>query len=313
MRVLVVGAGVIGLTVGVRLAEAGYDTHVLGRELPLETTSAVAAALWYPYRIDPIDRVLPWSIASLREFETIAADDESGVELRRGTELLRHETPDPWWSPAVPDLKRIAPVPPHYRDAWTFVAPVVEMPVYLGWLQSRFERAGGVVTRMSLGALPDPVLAGGHRTVVVNCSGVGARALCGDRVTMPVRGQVVRLAQFGLDEWTLDADGPTYVIPRSTDVVVGGTDDEDNWDRRPDQLTARAILDRAAELVPGVAGATVLGHRVGLRPARPAVRLESETMPNGGTRVHCYGHGGAGVTTSWGCADDVLALVAEVG
>ena len=67
MRVLVVGAGVIGLTVGVRLAEAGYDVHVLGRELPLETTSAVAAALWYPYRINPVDRVLPWSVASLRE------------------------------------------------------------------------------------------------------------------------------------------------------------------------------------------------------------------------------------------------------
>ena len=49
--------------------------HVLGRELPLETTSAVAAALWYPYRIDPVDRVLPWSVASLREFEPIAADD----------------------------------------------------------------------------------------------------------------------------------------------------------------------------------------------------------------------------------------------
>ena len=108
---------------------------------------------------------------------------------------------------------------------------------------------------------------------------------------MPVRGQVVRLAQFGLDEWTLDADGPTYVIPRSTDVVVGGTDDEDSWDRRPDQLTARAILDRAAELVPGVAGATVLGHRVGLRPARPAVRLEGETMPNGGTGCIATGTG----------------------
>ena len=57
--------------------------------------------------------------------------------------------------------------------------------------------------------------------------------------------------------------------------------------------------------MPALAGATVLRHQVGLRPARPVVRLERE-----GDVVHCYGHGGAGVTLSWGCADEVVALVA---
>jgi D-amino-acid oxidase len=165
---------------------------------------------------------------------------------------------------------------------------------------------------MALSALPEPAHGDGHRTVVVNCAGIGARALCGDTATQPVRGQVLRIAQFGLDEWTLDAAGPTYVIPRSNDIVVGGTDEEGSWDRRPDTSSARQILLRAAELVPGLADAEVLGHRVGLRPARPTVRLEAETMPNGGTRIHCYGHGGAGVTASWGCADDVLRLVDAV-
>ena len=71
------------------------------------------------------------------------------------------------------------------------------------------------------------------------------------------------------------------------------------------------MLDRAVALVPGLRGAEVLGHRVGLRPARPAVRLESVPHYDGepGGVVHCYGHGGAGVTLSWGCADDVLAAV----
>jgi 2-polyprenyl-6-methoxyphenol hydroxylase-like FAD-dependent oxidoreductase len=45
-RVVVVGAGVIGLTAGVRLAQAGFEVEVLAREMPLETTSAVAAAIW---------------------------------------------------------------------------------------------------------------------------------------------------------------------------------------------------------------------------------------------------------------------------
>ncbi len=49
-RITVVGAGVVGLTTAVRLAEAGYSVDVLARDLPHETTSVLAGALWYPYR-----------------------------------------------------------------------------------------------------------------------------------------------------------------------------------------------------------------------------------------------------------------------
>ena len=52
-RVIVVGAGVIGLSCAVRLLEAGHRVDVLARDLPRETTSAVAAAIWYPYRAWP--------------------------------------------------------------------------------------------------------------------------------------------------------------------------------------------------------------------------------------------------------------------
>jgi D-amino-acid oxidase len=47
---------------------------------------------------------------------------------------------------------------------------------------------------------------------------------------------------------------------------------------------------------------------VGLRPGRPAVRLEAETVA-GALCVHNYGHGGEGVMLSWGCADAALALL----
>jgi D-amino-acid oxidase len=57
-----------------------------------------------------------------------------------------------------------------------------------------------------------------------------------------------------------------------------------------------------------VRDAPVVSVAVGLRPARPSVRLEAE-----GRVVHCYGHGGAGVTLAWGCAVEVAALLGAGG
>jgi D-amino-acid oxidase len=101
----------------------------------------------------------------------------------------------------------------------------------------------------------------------------------------------------------------TYVVPRSDTILLGGTAEEGDEDLAIRMATAEAIVERCTALVPAVAGAKILGHRVGLRPARPSVRLEVESRPNGNRLVHCYGHGGAGVTLSYGCAEDVVGLI----
>jgi D-amino-acid oxidase len=298
-RVVVVGAGIVGLTCAIRLLESGRRVDVLARDLPLETTSSVAAAIWYPYLAFPQDRVTAWGRATYAEFARQAADGVDGVVIRRGTELMRDPTPDPSWIDAVRGLHRVSPPEP-YADAWSFLTPVIDMPRYLGRLTDRVMDAGGTITRMALARLPQAPL-------VVNCSGLGSRLLAEDSSTTPVRGQVVVVEQFGLEEWWLGeevaGDVPTYVIPRTSDVVLGGTDDVGQWSRTPSAAVAEDILRRAAALVPAVADAQVLRHRVGLRPARPEVRLERV-----GDVIHCYGHGGSGVTLSWGCADEVLAL-----
>ena len=303
-RVVVVGAGVVGLSCAVRLLEAGHRVDVVARDLPLETTSAVAAALWYPYRAFPHERVAGWSQVTYQALAGLSGVDGTGVRMLPGTELHHTRQADPWWRDAVPELTRVTALEPSYADGWSFVSPIVEMPVYLTWLVSRVEALGGTLTRMALTALPE------HAEVVVNATGLGARRMADDPSLLPVRGQVVYVDQVGLDRWWLSSGadgGPVYVVPRSRDIVVGGTDDEGEWDRRPDPDVAKRILARAVEVVPALRRARVLGHRVGLRPARPAVRLEVE-VTDGRKVVHCYGHGGAGVTLSWGCADEVAAL-----
>lgn len=297
---MVVGAGVVGLSCAVRLLEAGHRVDVVARDLPLETTSAVAAAIWYPYRALPEDLVTRWGKASYQAFDALAQQPDTGVAMVIGTEVFRSAAPDPWWRGAVPDLDRETALPEGFVDGWTFATPLIEMPTYLPWLVSRVVALGGTITRLSVAALPS------GPDLVVNASGIGSRWLAGDAGVVPVRGEVVRVEQVGLDRWWLDGSGLTYVVPRSSDIVVGGTDVEGEWSRTPDPAAAAQMLARARELVPELAGARVLGHKVGLRPSRPSVCLERVDDV-----IHCYGHGGAGVTLSWGCADAVRDLAHE--
>jgi len=261
----------------------------------------VAAALWYPYRALPQDAVTRWAAATYDMLAILSVRRETGVGLARGRELFREPTPDPWWMAAVPRLGRVRDLPPGYADGYEFAAPVVRLPAYLGWLVDELAAAGVDFAHREVDDLAEV-----DADVVVNATGLGARELVGDPEVTPLRGQVVRVADPGLTGWTLDGehpDGQAYVIPRGTDVVCGGTA-EAAGPPEPDPAVAEAILRRCTALVPELAGAPVLGHAVGFRPVRPEVRLERV-----GDVVHCYGHGGAGVTLSWGCADEVVALV----
>jgi D-amino-acid oxidase len=301
----VVGAGVVGLTCALGLAEAGLRVRVIARHRLADTTSGVAAAVWYPYRAFPFDRVLGWSRAGYETFVGLATSTpEAGVRMRFGTELVRHDAPEPWWAGAVPDLARVTDVPDGFTGGWRFRSPVIDMSRYLPWLESRLAARGIVPEATTVADLSE------IDGTVVNCSGLGARDLVPDGEVTPVRGQVVVVEQVGLDEWLVD-DGDdialTYVVPRIDDIVVGGTAEEGRFDLDVDPETAAGILARATSLVPALADAREITHKVGLRPARPTVRLEAEHR-EGRTVVHCYGHGGAGVTLSWGCAADVVDL-----
>jgi D-amino-acid oxidase len=297
VRVTVVGAGVVGLTTAVALRSVGIEADVVARDPPEATTSAVAAALWYPYRALPADRVTAWSAATYEELSELAG--AAGVRMLPGTEALEPGAPDPWWRDAVPDLRRTT-------DGLRFTAPVVDMSVHLPWLAERLRALGGAIERRALGSLDEL-----DADAVVNCAGLGARELAGDASLSAVRGQIVRVAAPGVTEWLVDQRDPerlVYVVPRERDVVLGGTAQEDDEDREPDPATTDAIRARCAEMVPAVRDAPIVSVAVGLRPARPAVRLEAE-----GRVVHCYGHGGAGVTLAWGCAVEVAALLGAGG
>ncbi len=304
--VIVVGGGIIGLTAALRLRERGAQVTVWTSQEPAETVSAVAAAAWYPTRTGFDERVLSWAAATYDQFRREAAAGAPGVFVRETRNLERSgATGEPWWAPAARGVRYLPVDPPWTREV-RFQAPLVEMGEYLPWLRERLLAAGARVVRRRLDRLDEALV---EAPVVVNATGLAAGALCGDPDVVPARGQIVLVANTGIDTSVRDEGDPgTYVHPRSRDIVLGGTWQEGDWNTVPDPVTRDAILRRCLALVPALAGAPVVGEKVGLRPVRRGgPRVAAEQRP-GGTVVHAYGHGGAGMTLSWGCADEVAAL-----
>ncbi|MFF8035720.1 MULTISPECIES: FAD-dependent oxidoreductase [unclassified Streptomyces] len=306
--VLVIGGGVVGLTTAVVLAERGVRVRLWTRDPVGRTTSAVAGALWWPYRIEPVAAARAWALRSLEVYEELAARPETtGVRMAEG--VLGETAPEEvaaWAAARLPGLRRAtAGEYPAGPGVWARL-PLIDMPAHLPWLRERLLAAGGVVESRTV-----TDLAGLRAPVVVNCAGLGARELVPDASVRPVRGQLVVVENPGIRTWMVStgADGAlAYFFPQPGRLVLGGTAEEDAWSTEPDPAVAEAIVRRCAALRPEIAGARVLDHRVGLRPARDTVRLQRVPLPGGRLLVHNYGHGGAGVTVAWGCAEEAAAL-----
>jgi D-amino-acid oxidase len=214
-------------------------------------------------------------------------------------------------------------------DAYTHLAPMIDTDVYLRWLLGEVRRAGCCVVE---GQVAGP-LAGQEESLarafgadaVVNCAGLGAKDL-GDTLVFPVRGALVRVRNDGramprltqahcvANDGLGTNQGFLFVVPRGEEMVVlGGFAEPGEWGLDIDLHNydpVREVYRRCVEFLPALAAAEVDAAepvRVGLRPFRQGgVRLERQP----GTRlIHNYGHGGSGVTLSWGCALEVADLV----
>ena len=306
MHCTIVGAGVSGLTSGIRLLENGHQAHIVSDKFSPDTVSDVAAAIWYPFLVKPADRADTWGIVTYDVLESLCeSDPEAGVRMIDGREYLRSVVDLPQWNEDIAAFRILESeeIPDGYVFGWEFRAPAIDMKLYMPWLKNRFEELGGTFERGVVKSLKE---VGGE--IIVNCVGLGARELCDDEEVKPARGQIIFIEQDpGIGHFDQQPETLTYTIPRTNVTVLGGTAQVDDWDLEIREEDNDLILTKVVAVWPDLDRSKIVGGTVGLRPSRTEVRLEEEDI--GGRRViHNYGHGGAGVTLSWGCADEVVSI-----
>ena len=354
--VLVLGAGVSGLTTAFCLGRRGCAVTVVADRLAPHVTSNVAGALWewppavcgHQYDEASLTRSKRWCEISYATLTELANDPATGVFLRPVTFYFRDPIDE---SPAIlakmlevslkvaqfrHDSALIAQnqVNPQLglRDAYSYLAPMVDTDVYMRWLMGEVLGMGcRVVERRISGPLHDQetsLLREFNAQAIVNCTGLGAADLTQD-VVRPLRGALVRVRNDGLVSPRItqahcishtDAageDGFIFILPRGDDMLVlGGIAELDqagldiglhNYE------PVRAMLRRCIEFLPALRGAEIDSEepvRVGLRPFRPRnVRVEHEPDTH---IIHNYGHGGSGVTFSWGSSIEAADLVEQL-
>ncbi|MEU0884082.1 FAD-dependent oxidoreductase [Lentzea sp. NPDC005914] len=352
-RILVIGAGVAGLTTALCARRAGYEVVIAADRFAPDITSVTAGALWeWPPAVcghhgdeASLERSKAWCLTSYERFQRLAGHAHSGVhvrpavfyfrspieanplEHRKMLELAQHVRGFQW-DASLAERNGVNPSA-NVADAYTHLAPMIDTDVYLRWLYGQVTSSGCVVVRArienDLLAQQPGLLAAFGVDFIVNCAGLGAIELSGESM-YPLRGALIYAHNDGglaprIGSAHLMAHNSAYgpqnmifIVPRGRyRLVLGGLVEPNEWDTDltlDNHAPVREMLARCQEFLPVLRNVSLYSNgtvRAGLRPMRhQGVRLEHQV----GTRIlHNFGHGGSGVTLSWGCAEEIVHLL----
>ena len=255
-RAAVLGMGAVGLATARVLQERGVAVTVYTRDLPPHTTSNVAGALWSPVTlVDEAQAPAAFAEdlaraarASYRRFEALVGERYGVRYLPFYLLGTSPEPPVSWEWAATPELFQPEtlgpgrhPFPSPYAHRYRLM--MIDPAVYLGAVLDDVRTAGGRIVERTLETLADVEALGDD--VVVNCTGLGARALFGDDTLVPIKGQLTVLEpqpEVGYALKSTVAD--LYMFPRRNAVVLGGSHQRGDWSLTPDPAEARRIVDQ---------------------------------------------------------------------
>ncbi|KAL5016727.1 hypothetical protein ScPMuIL_006316 [Solemya velum] len=321
MKICVVGAGIVGLSSALRIQEAcpKADVNLISEKFSPNTTSDVSGGFWGPHLVDVEKQpaIRTWARETFDYMVTLARSSDAGqtgAQLISGYSMPKE---DPWFKDIIFGYRDMTEEElrlfPEAKNGEFFTSVMLDVRSYLPWLLTRFRAIGGTIIKRKVNSWME--LADEY-DIVVNCCGVYARDLSNDESLQPVRGQLLRVHAPWIKHFVLceHPQGSSYILPSAFDVVLGGTHEQNDWNENVDEEVRETIRSGCTKLVPSLQGIKSFSDWVGLRPFRPTVRLELETLKTPRKNmliVHNYGHGGSGVTLHWGCAKEAARLVAK--
>ncbi len=260
-RAAVLGAGAVGLATARLLQERGIQVTIYTKDLPPETTSNIAGAQVLPVTVYDNRSATPAFLSqyveathfSYRRYQLMVGEyygirwlpnySMSDEPFGDGG-LMGKQGP---LADVRPELRDLSPKehPFPFRYVRQYDTMFVQPSTYLESMLREFRIAGGTIVVKEMRdlrevlALPQPV--------IVNCTGLGAKALFNDAELTPIKGQLtILLPQAEVDYATLPPGG-LYMFPRRDGVLLGGTHERGNWDMQPDrEAEARIVTAHAA-------------------------------------------------------------------
>lgn len=251
-RFAVLGCGAVGLATARLLQQRGGEVTIYAKDLPPHTTSNIAGGQWSPTSVMDAQRRTAQSDALLarvsrlshRSYQQLPAV-EYGIRWLPNYILSDQPVEESWEQSLIrdlfPQMRTLRP------DEHPFAAPyarrfmtlLVEPHVYLHALLRDVRLSGARVVvgplqdREQVLKLPEPV--------VMNCTGLGAKALFGDEELEPVRGQLTFLLPQPEVDYIVISSG-LYMFPRRDGILLGGTFEHGDWNLEPDGATRTRIV-----------------------------------------------------------------------
>lgn len=324
----IVGCGVIGLTTGICLNISGYDTRIITETIPnynnylnksdgkISTEYAAASVkpstIDHKYQREYIKELLELSIEI---FESFTDSDYVNYILHY---LGGDDYKSPYYSNIVKNYRtNNENNPGNISKSAVFDCLFIDMPCYISKLIKMYEDSGGIIKKRQIDTLQDI-------KNPINCSGLGSKKLVNDHNIKPLKGY---LAYVETDErikkndkvvsyaYNID-DRSVYMYPQKERIVLGGTayesEDKNNikyYNTINSQVPEHIIYENR-KIIRNYFNLDIFDYDIygvyGYRPYREGgLRIEKDRDGY----IHNYGHGGCGVTLSWGSALKVCEII----